>query len=276
MRKAIILAMAISLVTASPIYAQETWQEKLKRQLGNEDISKAIGSLAGALLGSQVGSGKGKIAAIAVGTFAGYWLGGKLSDKLNQQDKAGIAGATQKAIETGKTTTWQNPKSGMQTRVSVKDAKPGVSNQSNKNKRRALDTIPPLELANTYYTPTTNINVRGGPSTEYEILYSLKKGSNVPVIGRVDDSKWLVIAEGGVANGFVYGPLMDLSDEQLYANQAGNAVRHASAENVQADRFAVTAFNCRDITQEVVVRDGTRDSHTFKACQQSDGSWVEV
>lgn len=231
-----------------------------------ENIGKAVGAAAGALLGSQIGSGRGKLAAVAIGTLAGYWAGGKVGERLSQRDQAGIAHTTQRALESGETRTWRNPDSGVSTRVSVREADTGGGQRG----QTPLGQAPVLELINEYYVANANINVRGGPSTDYAILYRLAKGERVPVVGRVAGSKWLMIAEQGVGNGFLYGPLLSRTDD------SGNAIRASLRQGEQFATYEVQSRQCRNITQEVELPDGTSQSHEFKACRQSDGSWMEV
>ena len=231
-----------------------------------ENIGKAVGAAAGAILGSQIGSGRGKLAAVAIGTLAGYWVGGEIGKRLSQRDQAGIAYTTHQALETGRTQTWRNPDTGVTTRVSVRNA--GGNGQ-----QRGLPPLgeaPTLALINRFYIADANVNVRGGPSTEYVILYRLARGERVPVVGRVDESEWLMIAERGVGNGFVYGPLFTPSDE------SDNAIRDVMRTGETFATYDVESRECRIITQEVVLPDGTIRIHEFKACRQSDGTWMEV
>lgn len=274
MRHAIWILAAAVLAASPPIHAQQQpgWQERLKEQLKNENVSRAVGSIAGALLGSQIGDGRGRIAAIAAGTIAGYWLGGRYSEKLNNEDRAGIASATQRAIDSGQTSTWTNPDTGMHTRVSVSEA-PGGADSRLRSQIPSLDTLPAIELANSYYQPTVNLNVRGGPGTDYRVLYTLKEGERVPVVGRVVDSDWLLIAEDGRAAGFAYGPMMALSEDRA---EFGNAIRDSMLSQSRPARYQVDASNCRRVTQQVTLGDGTTDANSFTVCQQPDGSWVEA
>jgi surface antigen len=275
MKKTIFSFVVAGMLTSLPVLAEdtETWQEKMKRQLKNEELTQAIGAVTGALIGSQIGRGKGKIAAIAVGTLAGYWLGGKLSDHMKNSDRVGIAKTTERAIQTGETTTWENPETGMQTRVSVSDKQPADRYSGNGYKKAKLSQLPPIELANSYYTPSADLNVRGGAGTDYQVLHTLKQGTQVPVIGRVIDTKWLLIAENGKASGFVYAPLMELSRNQ---DQFGNAIRDSVLRNTQPEHIQFAASGCRWVTQDVTLRDGRKDSHSFEICRQADGNWVEV
>ncbi len=269
--RTVCLVLAASLASAPALsFAGESWQDKLKQQLKNDNVSRTLGTVAGALLGSQIGDGRGQVAAIAAGAVAGYWLGGKFSAKLRQSDRAGIASATERAIETGETTTWTNPDTGVSTRVSVGEAE---RTSATMDGVAPMERMPPLEVIDAYYVPTVNLNVRGGPGTDYRVLYTLKEGTAVPVIGRVSGSDWFAIAEGGEAAGFIYAPMTAPAGPDL---PASGAVRDAIAGKVQSERHEVAEVTCRDVTQEVTLNDGSSDSHAFRVCQQPDGSWVQA
>jgi surface antigen len=232
-----------------------------------ENVGKAIGAVTGALIGSQIGGGKGKLAAVAVGTLAGYWVGGKIGRSLSERDRAGIASTTEQALETGQSQAWRNPETGVYTQVSVQDASgyPGSVG--------SLQEAPPLEYINAWYTAGSNVNVRGGPGTEYPILHGLRRGERVPVVGRVLDRDWYMIAEGGQGSGFVYAPLFAPSDA---GTVAGDALRESMQTGERPQTYAVAQNECRTITQEVTLPGGEYQTHSFRACRQSDGSWVQV
>jgi hypothetical protein len=82
-----------------------------------------------------------------------------------------------------------------------------------------------------------------------------------------------MIAEGGIGNGFIYGPILTRSSRQP---ESGNAIREAMGRGEQPRQYVAGTDQCREITQEVVLPDGTSRQHTFTACRQPDGSWVEV
>lgn len=263
-----ILAAALSLAAGPTVAEHESGRhgDEQGSPFTKENIGKAVGAAAGALLGSQIGSGRGKLAAVAIGTLAGYWVGGKVGERLSQRDQAGIAYTTHQALETGQTQTWRNPDTGMATRVSVRDA----GRDGQRTGLAPLGEAPTLELINRFYIADANVNVRGGPSTEYVILYRLARGERVPVVGRVAESDWLMIAEQGAGNGFVYGPLFTPS------NESENAVRDVMRTGETFATYDVESRECRIITQEVVLPDGASRTHEFKACRQSDGTWMEV
>ena len=221
------------------------------------------------MLGSQIGGGRGKLAAVAAGTLAGYWVGGKVGRHLSQQDRLGIARATSQAMYSGQPTSWHNPDTGARTHVSVRNV---PSYSTAKHLKPALTQLPAVELINAYYSPTANINVRSGPGTDYTVVHKISKGHQVPIIGKVINSDWYLIAEQGKASGFVYAPLMRLAYNQPYST---NAIRHASV-GVQSGRYVAHEQQCRIITQKVKLQNGRTDSNQFKACQQADGNWVKV
>lgn len=255
-------ALMILGIAATPIQAQNL------PELNKENIGKGLGAITGAIIGSKIGGGSGRAAAIAAGTLAGYWAGGKVGARLTQIDRRGINRATTRAVSSGKATAWRNPDTGTSTRVSVRDYTP----RTNRHLKPALDRLPALELVNAYYVPSTDINVRGGPGTDYEILHSIRKGKSVPVVGKVIDSNWYLIAEQGKASGFLYAPLMNLDQHQ---SAQSNAIREASY-NTQPGRYVAQGQNCRVITQKVSLRSGSSESHQFKACQQSNGNWMKI
>lgn len=273
-KKSLTAGLASLAMVANPMLAQTQdaqSDEGISRFVTEENIGKAVGAAAGALLGSQVGEGKGKLAAVALGTLAGFWLGGEVGKRLTQRDQVGIAETTQVALDTGRTQTWKNPETGVYTRVSV-DA-PSGPDVRQARVRSTLDEVPPLEMINAYYTATSTVNMRSGPGTEYRVVRQVREGEQVPVVGKVIGSDWYLIAEGGVGNGFIYGPVLTRSRSQP---ESDNAIRGAMDRGDRPRQYVADMDQCRDITQEVVLPDGTSREHTFTACRQPDGSWVEV
>ncbi|MBL94660.1 MAG: hypothetical protein CFH06_01893 [Alphaproteobacteria bacterium MarineAlpha3_Bin5] len=85
-------------------------QENPKQSLGT-----LLGAGLGALAGAQVGSGKGQMAAIAVGTLAGAWGGSEIGKSLDKADKLFAARTAQDSLENnkvGEVSSWSNPDTG--------------------------------------------------------------------------------------------------------------------------------------------------------------------
>lgn len=262
-RRYVIAAVTAMTISAAPVYAQG-WP-----QLTKENVGKGVGAVAGALIGSQIGGGRGQLAAVAAGTLAGYWAGGNLGRYLSNADRAGISQATSQAIHSGQPVSWKNPDTGATTNVTVRNL-PAYSGKH--HLKPALTQLPPVELINDYYSPSANINVRGGPGTDYTVVHNIAAGHEVPVIGKVLNTDWYLIAEQGQAVGFVYAPLMNSGRNQPFGD---NAIRHASTTG-QGGRYVARNQQCRIITQNVRLQNGRTDSNQFKACQQADGNWVKA
>jgi len=80
-----------------------------------ETVGGVLGAVGGAVLGAQVGGGKGQLAAVAVGTLAGAWLGSAIGRNMDETDRLKAQRTTQDSLEynkTGTTSTWSNPDSG--------------------------------------------------------------------------------------------------------------------------------------------------------------------
>ncbi len=244
-----IAALTLLSLTALPGHA-ENWPELTK-----ENVGKGVGAITGAVIGSNIGGGRGRTAAIAAGTLAGYWAGGKVGQHFTETQQA-------------------TPKPSHNSRHS---AKPSRTNRHAARPYRhalkpALNRLPPIELVNAYYHPTTNINVRGGPGTDYVVTHTIPQGKRVPVAGRVVDSNWYLIAEQGKASGFLYAPLMAIDFQQ---SAQSNAIRDASY-GAQFHRVASQSPACRTITLPAHADNDYREARTFQACQQANGNWVKI
>jgi len=80
-----------------------------------ETMGGLLGAVGGAVLGSQVGGGKGRLAAVAVGTLAGAWLGSSIGRNMDETDRLKSQRTTQDSLEynkAGTTSSWSNPDSG--------------------------------------------------------------------------------------------------------------------------------------------------------------------
>ena len=234
-----IAALAILSFITTPTQAQD-WPE-----LNKENVGKGVGAVTGAIIGSNIGGGRGRTAAIAAGTLAGFWAGGKVGSHFTEKPHKG-------AKQT--------------------NSRPSSSRDSNRSLKPALDRLPPIELVNAYYLPTTDINVRGGPGIDFKVLHTLQQGKSVPVVGKVVDSDWYLIAEQGKASGFLYAPLMTMDHQQSVQS---NAIRDASGFS-QPVRYITQNSNCRTINQATNPGNGTSRPLSYKACQQADGSWVKI
>lgn len=91
---------------------------------------ETVGTLAGAgiggLIGTQLGGGKGKLAAVVLGTLAGAWAGSEVGKSLDKADKAYAQRTAQDALEYNKAkqpSTWRNPDSGKKAAAPIAKAR---------------------------------------------------------------------------------------------------------------------------------------------------------
>ena len=66
----------------------------------------------GGVLGSTIGSGAGSVAATIGGGLLGGWLGNSIGTSLDNADRNTHARISQRAMETGKTQSWNNSHNG--------------------------------------------------------------------------------------------------------------------------------------------------------------------
>lgn len=55
---------------------------------------------------------------------------------------------------------------------------------------------------------TKDVNVRGGPGTEFDRLDNLKAGERVRAVGKTEDGEWTAVSKDGVTLGFIYSSLL--------------------------------------------------------------------
>ena len=105
-----IARVTMAFVVAVSLAACQSMQDNPKQTGGT-----LLGAGLGALVGSQVGSGKGQLAAVAIGALGGAWLGSEVGKSLDKADRMYAERTAQNALETGRTgqtSTWRNPDSG--------------------------------------------------------------------------------------------------------------------------------------------------------------------
>ena len=73
-----------------------------------QEVGTIIGAGSGALIGSQIGGGKGQLAAVAIGTLVGSYLGGRIGADMDELDRYRTQ-STLESTPTGQSVAWQNP-----------------------------------------------------------------------------------------------------------------------------------------------------------------------
>ena len=232
----------------------------------NETLGTLLGSVSGAVLGAQVGSGVSRVVASAVGAVGGALVGREIARWLNQRDQEQVAASTQEAIQTGESQTWSNPESGASGSVTARDAGQRSGATSVQVQRDRVDEIPPLDMIGASYVATSSVNVRGGPGTDFRRVGGLAEGERVHVVGRVQKSDWLLIAQGGgAANGFVSQGLLRPAPAETIMVAAPAASAGVTTTTVEATR------QCREVEQTIVLADGRQEREAYTVCMGPNG-----
>lgn len=215
--RAMVATLAIAVTSAA------AWPGAASAQSANdlftsENVGRSVGAVAGALVGSQIGGGNGKLAAVAAGTLAGYWAGGKIGRSFGGPGTSG-APVTSGQPMPDATPAWADPQG-------QSYATPAVYESP---LRAPLRELPAMERIDAPYIAAGNVNVRGGPGTQYMIVDRLRRDDEVYVQGKVADRDWLMVTLDSGDAGFVYRPLLSPLREDGSLTSA-----HANAMQVPA------------------------------------------
>lgn len=238
----------------------------------NEYINKAasvvVGGAAGAYIGNELGDGN-KVA-IFGGTLLGAYIGNEIGKFLEEQDRKEHQIKTQEALSSGEDQSWSNPENKTSGKISVTKSVKKKEIAKIPVLKKKVTQVPPLEIIGETYKANKKLNVRGGPSTDYEKIGKLSKNQNVNVVGKVKEKEWYFISHEGVGSGFVYASLLkpapsespDPTEEKL--TESDIALSEVKTERV-----------CRTIEQEITLEDGSTHVKTVQACQGPNGWEVQ-
>jgi len=112
------IAWAKRLAVITVVILLPACQSTDARQIGGL-VGSIAGSIGGSYLGSYVGDTAGAIVGSVAGGLAGYFVGAEIGGYLGRDDKKKMAEATQRALDTGKTQTFNNPNSGVKGQAEV-------------------------------------------------------------------------------------------------------------------------------------------------------------
>ena len=235
--------------------------------LTKEGMGASLGAIVGGLAGSQV-SDKYKKEMTVLGAFAGAYVGGKIGKHLDEQDRKRMEQTTQQALATGQNQTWVNPENN--TRGEAKVVSTTTKSETIKVPvlKDKVTKVPPLEIIGQNYKSNSKVNLRGGPGTDYVIVGSLESREIVNVVGKVKDSNWYLLSQGGAGSGFIREDLVS----PAFNEQVTDSTSNLSGNDVVITDVS-SAATCREIKQTVTLADGSRKSETIEACQTPDG-WV--
>ena len=210
---------------------------------GNSQIIGAVaGGAVGGLIGSKIKGTVGTILGGALGAAAGSAIG----CKLQKNDRMRAERATQAAIASGKSQEWQNTETGASGRVDV-----ASSSGSSLGDLKFADGVEPASgftKVGSSYTSASAANVRSTPNTSGTVLAKLTPGQRVWVPASVTGSPWMLVSDGGVAQGYVSAPLLQ--------------------------KAATVASSCKIVKQNVSVAGEAAQSESYQACKDKSGAWV--
>lgn len=208
--------------------------------------SQIIGVVAGGAVGGLIGSKiKGTVGTILGGAL-GAAAGSAIGCKLQKNDRMRAERATQAAIASGKSQEWQNTETGASGKVEV-----ASSTGMSLGDLKFADGVEPASgftKVGGSYTSASAANVRSAPSTSGAVLAKLAPGQRVWVPALVTGQPWMLVSNGGVAQGYVSAPLLQKS--------------------------VAIASSCKIVKQNVSVAGEAPASETYQACKDKTGNWV--
>lgn len=238
-------------------------------------LSKELmGTGAGAAVGGVIGglAGDGNLVAIGAGVLVGGFIGNRIGKYLDDRDKELLAQSTSEAFSSGTNQNFTNEETGVTGEVVVESSEDKQESGEIPVLKDRVASVPPLELVGEPYRARQQINVRGGPGTDYAVVGSLPSGNPVNVVGRVKDQRnWFMISEGGAGSGFVFSQLLqrDLDAAKEVSEQP------AAKKSDVAKQSYEYSTNCRTVIQKVKKKDGEVVQERIKACRGEQG-WQAV
>ena len=185
------------------------------------------GALIGGALGGLAGAGVAKNDALGgiLGAVVGAAAGSYIGCNLGGQDRASLEDATLQALNEGRNTTWNNPRTGASARINVMadtTASGGSSyggssygggayaprygdriagNQLRLGTRvtnaAGFETVAPRQVA------LAQTLIRLSPSTRAPSNGSVSRGEELEVMAKVQGQPWLLVGRNGVGAGYI-------------------------------------------------------------------------
>lgn len=240
---------------------------KTMEGVSKEDLGIAAGAIAGAWIGHNVG-GDNKALATAIGAAGGAFIGKTIGRMLDEQDQQRLAESTYTTMQTGQPQSWHNPDTGVTAKTSVKQTSTQKEQVQVKVLKDKVKEVPPLELIGSEYSSSGNVNVRGGPGTDYVIVDKLAAGEHINVVGKVEGKPWYMISRGGVGSGFVYSSLLTAVPVENWTV----AETETPVEETEVQTAAVNVTrDCRVVSQEVTLDNGNTATEEVTACRGPNG-----
>lgn len=219
---------------------------------GNKQtIGAAAGAAIGGLAGNRIaGSGSRTIGTILGGAL-GAAAGSALGCKLQKNEQAKAERATEEALAKNQNQTWKNDETGASGTVEVSSATATGAALANTKFAKGVEPAVGFTKVGAAYTATAAANIRSAPATKGKSLGKLTIGQSVWVPASVKGQPWMLVAQDGIAKGYVSAPLLK-----------------RAATNV------ASASGCKTVKQTVSTPGSDDQSETLQACKNADGEWV--
>jgi uncharacterized protein YcfJ len=242
-------------------------ERTIERTVREQQISPEaaiIGGVVGGVVGSQLFDDN--IVGVAVGVAAGAFIANEISRSLSESEQQRVSRSTVSTVVTGENSDWEDPDTGTRGSARVVETFEREEPVSVQVYRDRVAEVPPLEFIGETYRVTTNSNVRGGPSTDFEKVGFFTAGTLVNVVGKVEGEEWYFVSENGIGSGFVYAPLLEAQSASIIGEQP----EAPTGQDVYEAEVADTRL-CRTIEQSVTAADGTTTTELLTACRGPNG-----
>lgn len=270
-RKMVGLVVVIGLAGCQ---AGDPTADKFKRVLAD-----TVGGVSGALLGHNAcndSNSSVQLLCTAAGTVVGSVVADVIYQKLTEADRKRMERETTEALAKDSAQSqpreWTNQETGVTATVKVKEETTERVTTEVPILKGPVQSPPPLQLVGQVYEVTASqLNIRGGPGTDYVTLGNpLPKGSLVDITARVESKPdWYLLSRDGAGAGYVFAQNLKPTGKAVESKPA-NANVEVAKVSVQAQR------SCKVIEQSARYADGKADKASSRMCQQGDGSWVIV
>lgn len=166
-----------------------------------------VGGLVGGLVGSQVSKNERTLGAV-IGAGIGAAIGNNIGCRMDRKSQQDARTAFEKALDTGKSQTWSDSKTGATGRIEVLGPADGAGSgggQGYAGRWRFAEGVKAASRVSSVggtYTASNRVNVRAAPNTSAAIVDRLRAGEEFEVAGAAAGG-WLAVIEDGLIQGYV-------------------------------------------------------------------------
>lgn len=219
---------------------------------GNKQtIGAAAGAAIGGLAGNRIAGSGSRTLGTILGGALGAAAGSALGCKLQKNEQAKAERATEEALAKNQNQTWKNDETGASGTVEVSSATATGAAFANTKFAKGVEPAAGFTKIGAAYTATAAANIRSAPATKASSLGKLTTGQSVWVPASVKGQPWMLVAQDGIAKGYVSAPLLK-----------------------RATTSVASASGCKLVKQTVSTPGSDDQSETLQACKNANGEWV--